>query len=207
MSFGTDPVILITVIFGLHTLGWFYWRYHQPMMITRLTTFASIAYTVHHVIRVYGLTDDNLRASSASLILATVLTVGTLFTAKFAFGLAVLTGAYIIIPDWHSYPIVLLVLFVVSSVVFALAWFFVIIPAIEFCFNTLVTSTIMVTGIIAIYEKRFTDDDALDTSADRYWVYALVLVVVSIRVVCVYAIEKALGNTYEQLREDELELL
>lgn len=204
MVSGMDPVILITVIFGLHTVGWFYWRFRQPYVITRLTIFASIAYMVHHLIRVYDLTDNNLRASSIGLVIATILTIGSLFMVKAAFALTVFTGAYIIVPDWHSYPIVLVVLFVVSAVIFALAWFFVIIPAMEFCFNTLVTSTILVTGIIAIYEKRFSDSDALDTSADRYWVYALILFVVTLRVVFVWAVEKTLNNTYEELAETEL---
>lgn len=200
-----DPVLLITTIFGLHTIGWIYCRYHQPAVLTRLTVFASIVYTIHHLIRVYDLTDSNLRASSISLAIATVLSVATLFTSKTTFGLVVLTGTYIVVPDWHSYPIVLLVLFVASAIIFALAWFFIIIPAVEFCFNTLVTSTILVTGLVAIYEKRFGDDDALDTSDDRYWVYAFVLVAVTLRVVIVYAVETALGNTYEKLRDIELD--
>ena len=201
---GISPHILFVLIYSIHIIGWVYLRFRQHWIARSLISMASVSYVLHHFMRVYDIFNDSAYFQSAtSLVLGVACFMVMVFVRRVAFYACVFTGVYIIVPDWHS---VWLVLVVIGALGVALALIAVaghVSDALEFVFITTSTSAMMVMGTATLLQTGKASEDALDTSRERVWEYLVIVIMILIRMALVFVIEQRCHGevTTEMLRD------
>jgi hypothetical protein len=206
---GISPDILFVLIYSIHFIGWGYLRYRQHWLARTVISMASTVYVVHHFMRVYCVfSDSSYFQSASSLTIGMLAYLVMLCALRSAFYFCVFTGVYIIVPDWHDAWLVLVAIGILGAVLVVIGLAGRASVAIEFIFITTSTSAMVVMGTATLLQTGKPSEDALDTSRERIWEYLLIMVVVLLRFVTVFVIERNFGGgiDYHKLRDEDGDL-